>query len=284
MNKPRQILTPAIIDYCQRCTDDEGRSIVAYCCHLSLVDQSVQRMEVDFVRAIADQLQISPAETAQMARKARRRRLKIKMPKSQAARKLLFHLALRMAVADQQIDARERSAIDRLAGQLRISSNAVESELQKLRGTTQVTPPPVTRAVETTAEASKRSVAKPKGFFSSLFDSLAREWVVEDLEADLFQRQDAGATEKKGEVEYTLTRDGDVELEIELNQIDLPANETVSVIVAGRHVCDIVIPVGRVDETIRAKEGEGIPQVAIGDSAAIQHRGKTLLAGVFEAN
>jgi len=298
MNRPNPILSSTVIDYCKRCSDDERSSIVAYCCHLTFSDKSVRRTEVEFVRAIAKQMGVSPKETGKMARKARRHRLKIRTPKSRSGRNLLFHLALRMAVADARADVRERMAIDRLASKLRISPDTVDKEMQKLQKKTSPAPDATVRQpVATSSDSPQPASTHGDGSAPSRLESLNRDLVAETLQADLFEQspveqspveqgsiQDGGETLiSKGEMEYTLTPDGDVELEIELDGIDLPVDETLAVIIAGQHVCDLVIPMGPIEKTIRAKRHEFIPEVALGNPVEVHYRQKPILGGVFRA-
>ena len=290
MTKPKQILSPTIIKYCQRCSDDERKAIVAYCCYLSYADRSIRRWEVDIVRAIADEMGITPEATAKMARKVRKNRLKIKKPKSRSARKLLFHLALRLAVADNRLDSRERSAIDKLAEQLRISDEIVENELQRVQSTPPADDPlSILKNVTAQSDQPEKDVQRPlaespKRTLTSVVESLSRDWVEEDLEADLFPYPKQPDAHRKGEVEYSLTMNGNAELEIELDDIDVPTNETLSLIIAGKPVSEIVVPSGRIEHRMRAQDNDPIPKVTRGDSAEIQHRGKAILTGTFEPN
>ena len=279
-------LPSELLDLCAHCSKRERQAVVAYCCHLSFADRSVRRMETDFVRTIADHLGVKPELTARMARLARRRRLRIKAPKSEAGRQLMFHLALRMAVADDEIDARERTAITNLARQLGIPEGTVTSEIEKLETIAQqpsTTSEPSTTSARPDITASPRDAdsSRSKGFFASLFDSLTTDWVAEDLEAVLFRDSDEASENGLGEVEYTLTRNGEVTLEVALNPLGLPSGETVLVVVSDQPICEISLVGERIGHTIRAHDHEIIPKISRGDTVEIQHRGKTILTGVF---
>ena len=88
--------------------------------------------EVDLVQSTAGQFGISPGETAKLAHEVRRGRMKVRKPKSLAGRRLLFHLALRVAFADGRVESPERSAIDKLASDLNIYEGILERERQEL--------------------------------------------------------------------------------------------------------------------------------------------------------
>lgn len=280
MTESNLVLPSAILALCDRCSERERKSVVAYCCHLSFADRSVRRLETDFVRAIADRMQVTPLETAQMARLARRKRLRIKIPKSESGRQLMFHLALRMAIIDDELDARERTAINNLARQLGVPEATVTSEIEKLQTISQ-RPSTTSTPLDVTVPPRDVNRTKSKGFFASLFDSLGTDWIVEDLEAVLFRQSDEASENGLGEVEYTLTRNGEVALEVELNPLGLPSGETVLVVVSDQPICEISLVGERISHTIRAHDHKIIPKVSRGDTVEIQHRGKTILIGVF---
>ena len=280
MPEPQRLLSPTILENCERCTTEERRAIVAYCCHLTFSDKSVRRLEVDFVEALADRMQISADDVGKMARKARRRRLKIKTPTSRPARNLLFHLAMRTAIADTETDARERSALDRLAKQLHISPEIVDRELQQLHRKC-VLPPETSSspAMKPTNKQDKSLHGKP-----GVIESLTQDMVTENLRAHLTCNKLASTSQKTGELIYTMTDDGEIELELDGTGFDLPGRETFSVIIDGKQVCEIVSPLSQHTQPIKVKQQTGPQKFTTGDSVVIQHRDSPLLSGTLEPN
>ena len=106
-------------------------AIVAYCCYLSFIDRTIQASEATTVIAIADQFGISPDKTVWIGRKVRRGNLKIKRPRSSAARKLLFFLSLWLAGTDCEMDAREEKALENLARKLKLPSGTAAKQIAK---------------------------------------------------------------------------------------------------------------------------------------------------------
>ena len=270
MTESKSRLPPAILKYCQHCSRAEQKAIVAYCCYMAFRDRSVRRQEIELVESIADVMNISSLRIAKLTRKARRRRLKIMKPESNAARKLLFHLALRMAAVDTNINSRERSAIDKLAEQLRIKPDSVERELQKLLQETE------------TLAAAEPQREKQAEELAGAIESLEQDWVVEMLEADLFSHPQHSGETRQGELEYTKTQSGEAALNIELEAIDTLVNQSVSIFIAGTNVCQLTMTDQRVDRMCSPADDIIIPQVSSGDVAEIRFQDKAVLKGTFD--
>lgn len=280
MPEPQALLSPTILEYCERCTAEEGKAIVAYCCHLAFTDKSVRRLEIDFVEALAHQMQISSDEVAKMARKARRRRLKIKTPTSRPARNLLFHLAMRTAIADTQTDARERIALDRLAKQLRISPEIVERELQKLHRN--CLPPAETTSSAAVKSADQENKSSDKN--PGVIESLTQDMVTENLRATLTSNKLASVPARTGELVYTMANDGSVELELDGTGFDLPDADAFVVIIDGKQLCEIVSPLRQHTQPIKVKPQSGQQKFTTGDTVVIQYQDSPLLSGTLEPN
>ncbi len=281
MPRPHKLLTPTIIDYSTRCTQEEKSAIVAYCCHLAFSDKTIRRLEVEFVEAIAGQMQVGDRELRKMAGKARRRRLKIKTPASHAARSLLFHLAMRTAMADTQASDRERSALKHLADKLRISAEVVNQELNKIQQRCML---PSEKPASQLAR-SKNKADKPAAPEVSVFESLSQNMVAETLRATLTCAEFSSAPRKPAELVYTLTSDGDTELELIGSGFRLPAGETFSVIIDGKQLCEIDSPLSQHTQPIKVKQ-QAIPQkFTAGDSVVIQRKKNApMLSGTLVPN
>ncbi|MDB4749407.1 hypothetical protein OAF83_00735 [Rubripirellula sp.] len=280
MPRPKTILPPTIIDYCARCTNEERSAIVAYCCHLTFSDKSIKRLEVDFVEAIANQMEVSVHELRKMAQKARQRRLRIKTPKSRAARILLFHLAIRTASADSETDTRERSALDHLAKKLRIAPEIVNRELNKLH-----------RKCVLKSDTSPSPLLKPESkqgktadLKRGVIESLPQYMVAENLRAQLTSPKIPSGSQAAGELIYTITGNGDVELELDGPGFDLPPGETFEVLIEGKHLCEITSPLNYRAQPIQVKQQTCETQFTTGDSVVIQHQNAVLLFGTLAAN
>lgn len=282
MPQPPALLTSQIIDYCGRCTPDERMAIVAYCCHLAFSDKSIRRQEVDFVEAIANQMEVSAHDVRKMARKARRRRLKIKTPKSRAARSLLFHLAMRTAMADTRADLRERKALEYLCHQLRISPNVFEHELNKLQQ--KIIPPREAPALGSEAlgsEASTRKSARGDDGEHGVIESLAQNMVAEHLTAKLTCPAIPPTSPEAAELAYTLSHDGDIELEIHGPDLHLPAGEKLSIFIAGIEVCAFTSPLPPHLQPIKVKRETCRQQFTQGATVTIKHQKSILFSGAL---
>ncbi|HBV63016.1 MAG TPA: hypothetical protein DEF45_08350 [Rhodopirellula sp.] len=277
MPRPHKLLTPAIIEYSTRCTKEEKSAIVAYCCHLAFSDKTIRRLEVEFVEAIADQMQVGARELQEMAGKARRRRLKIKTPASRAARTLLFHLAMRTAMADTEAGVRERSSIEHLAEKLRISPEVLNRELNKLQQKRML---PSGKSPSLSAR-SENKADKPE---ASVIESLSQNMVAETLRATLTSAEVPSVPREPAELVYTLTSDGDAEVELIGSGFRLPAGEKFSVIIAGKHLCEIVGPLSQHTQTIKVKQPTSPQEFTTGASVVIQRQDAPLLSGTLEPN
>lgn len=277
MPQPPALLTPQIIDYCGRCTPDERRAIVAYCCHLAFSDNSIRRQEVDFVEAIANQMEVSAHDVRKMARKARRRRLKIKTPKSRAARSLLFHLAMRTAMADTRADLRERKALEHLSNQLRISPHVFEHELNKL----QQKIIPTREDASLRPEASKSKSAQGDDGENGVIESLAQNMVAEHLTAKLTCPAIPPTSPETAELVYTLSHNGDIELEIHGPDLHLAAGEKLSIFIAGIEVCAFTSPLNPHLQPIKVKRETCPQQFTQGATVTIQHQKSVLFSGTL---
>ena len=280
MPRLHRLLTPTIIDYSTRCTKEEKRAIVAYCCHLAFSDKTIRRLEVEFVQALADQMQVGANELREIAGKARRRRLKIKTPGSRAARSLLFHLAMRTAIADTQAGVRERSALERLAVKLQISPEVFNRELNKLQKSCM---PPCEKSSSQSVRSESKSdkAAAPE---VSIIESLSRNMVSETLRATLTCADVPSVTGEPAELIYTLTSDGDTELELIGSGFDLAAGKTFSVMIDGKEVCEIAGPLSQHTQPIRVKEQTSTKKFTAGASVVIERNGTPLLSGDLEPN
>ena len=275
------ILSQKLKQYSAQCSPSDHRTVLAYCCHLTFADRQLRKREVDFVRALTDEFGVDPQLPAALARKARRGRLKIMMPKSQAARLLLFHVALESASIDGELDARERNAIDKLAGLLQVPNAVVDAELAKLttneQDATAGNAPPAAKPVV----AKPETPAEPKGFFAQIVDFLTSGVVVADLEAKLYPAGETPLPRRCGEIEFTRTKGGRAELEVELKRLPPNTPAPLSVFIDGQHVC-VVTPVGdRIDQTFTYASDQAVPSVAAGHIAEVRHQGQVLFHGEF---
>jgi uncharacterized tellurite resistance protein B-like protein len=303
-------LTPQLQQHCQQCDPEERKDIVAYCCYMAAADKRLQKSEVATVQEIAGQLNVDQAEVSRLARRVREGRQRVRVPRSDTGRKLMIELAVQLAAADAHLDARERVAIDRLATHLKIPPEQVQTALDAAMQTKQpraippVPSPPQSPATEprsaTVAEALSPSnqvpsnqlpspqTPEPQGFFARLFDSLTANIQVVDLEAKLYPQPFQPGMRKLGELEYTLTRGGNAELEIELKDLtrylELPAGESLTVVVDGNLISEIHIYAGGSEQTLHGDTNSNppFPTFSAGQTAEILHLGKTILAGEFK--
>lgn len=277
MPSPSTLLTPKIIDYCNRCPDHEKRAIVAYCCHLAFADKSIRRQEIAFVEAMANQMEVSAHDLKKMAGKARRRRLKIKTPTSSAGRTLLFHLAMRTVLADSRTDVREHEALKRVANQLGISPEIFDQQLNKLR---QQDMPPSKDSVskpEQRAGTSSHAATGDKG----VLESLAQNMCTENLQANLNPPARSPAHQASAILNYTLNINGDIELELEVSALPLPAGEKYSITISGNLVCEFTGPLPPESQPMKVRH-ENCPQkFTVGDSVVIRHHNSVLLSGTL---
>ena len=277
MPRPHRLLTPAIIDYSTRCTKDERSAIVAYCCHLAFSDKTIRRMEVAFVEAIADQMEVGVHELREMAGKARRRHLKIKTPKSRAARSLLFHLAMRTAMADTQTGDHERSALEHLAYKLRISPEVIDRELNKLEQKCML---PSENSPSQPARSEKQP-DKSADRKTSVIESLTQNMVAETLRASLRSADIPLVSREPAELIYTLTSDGDTELELAGSGFHLPAGEKFSIVISEHHVCELISPLQQHTQPIRVPRQACPQHFTAGDSVVIRNQQSVLLSGTL---
>ncbi|MEM1068868.1 MAG: hypothetical protein AAGI63_08240 [Planctomycetota bacterium] len=261
------MLTPTIIEYCRRCTPNERKSIVAFCCHLVFTDRSVLRREVEFAQAVAEEMGISSDDVVRMAHKARRRRLKIKKPKSSDARILMFHLALLASAVDRRIDVREREAIERLAKQLRISQEIVDERFEKLTST---------RAADVDVKANQAG-----GSLDEAVESLSHDWVAEDLEAILYEHRDASQETDFGDIQFSRSEDGRIELSIDFQNVDVSADKVVSVVLKDTVICKWLIVRADLQHVIRGESHDSIPTLTAGDTIEVRLQGERWLVGTF---
>ncbi|MGI9467410.1 MAG: hypothetical protein ACR2OA_09840 [Rubripirellula sp.] len=279
MSRPHPLLTSTILDYSARCTNNERRAIVAYCCHLAFSDKSIRRQEVDFVEAIANEMEVDVHELRKMARKARRRRLKIKTPTSRGARNLLFHLAMRTAISDTRTDARERSALEHLAKQLRIPSEVVDREIQKLQQkfTLPSEPPPQPALLESKTDQLPENA-------TGIIESLTQNMVTEHLRANLSCPESPSASPATAELIYTLTSKGETELELEGDGFHLPAGEKFLIYISDHHVCELTSPLNQHTQPIKLSRQNCPQHFIIGGTVVIRHRDTVLLSGTLAPN
>ena len=279
MPRPDTLLTPKIIHYCSECTNDERSAIVAYCCHLAFSDKSIRRREVEFVEAIANQMEVNAQELRKMVRQARRRRLKIKTPTSRAARNLLFHLAMRTAISDTRTDARERSALEHLAKQLQIPPKVVDRELNKLHRTFRFSPETPSRPA-----LEKRRPEAPENNAPGIIESLTQHMVTESLRAILICPESPSASRAKAELIYTLTSKGVTELELEVDECHLPAGEKFSIFVSDNRVCELTSPLKQYTQPIKLDRQTCAQQFRIGAPVVIRYQRTVLLTGTLAPN
>lgn len=278
MPLPDTLLTPTIIKYCNRCTKNERSAIVAYCCHLAFSDKSLRRREVEFVEAIANQMEVPIHELRKMARKARRRRLKIKTPASSGARNLLFHLAMRTAISDTRTDAREQSALEHLAHQLRIPPEVAERELHKLQD--KFIRPPETPSQPAPLECNART----ENYATGIIESLTQNMVIETLIAKLTCPELSSAAQEVAELIYTITSKGEIELEFDGGGLHLPACEKYSVFISDTHICELTSPLNQHTQPIKISRKNCPQQFTIGDSVVLRCKEITLLSGTLQPN
>lgn len=277
MPRTHRLLTPAIIDYSTRCTNEERTAIVAYCCHLAFSDKTIRRLEVEFVEAIADQMEVGDHELREMAGKARRQRLKIKTPRSRAARSLLFHLAMRTAMADTQAGVSERAALEHLADKLRISPDVLDRELNKLQQKSML-PPQKSSSLPAPSDGEPDKSTDSK---ISVIESLSQNLVAETLRASLACDQTPLMSRESAELVYTRTSDGDTELELAGSGFHLPAGEKFSVFIAKHHVCELISPLQQHTQPIKVARQACPQQFTTGDSVVIRHQTLVLLSGTL---
>ena len=262
--KNNSMLSPTVVQQCRQCSLREAKAVLASCCYIMFGDKSVLKAEKELIGAIATELGITPVETAKIAGKVRRGKIKLKKPQTDVARQLLFHLTLHTAVADQTIDHRERTAINHLAAQLKIAGSDVERQLQALH-------------ISVTAESV---VAEHP--LAELAGSLQQRWVSKRLEADLFASPKQPDSRRCGELEYAVTMEGTAELNIEMDEVNAAPGTTLSVFVNGQHTCDVEFTGSRIDQVLRQGGGTTIPNVEAGDTAEIKLGSEVLLEGSFE--
>ena len=276
-------LSPRIKSYCQQCTPGERRIALAYCSYLACADRQLRRMEIQFIRALAEEAGETEELLADYAKRARRGKLKIRMPKSQVARSLLFQVALAVVAVDGQIDPRERKAIDRLAKLLGLSSEIVDAELGEL--TNNVTAIPTSKTVVPSKPGDPRPEIghepERQGFFEQIVEFFTSHVVIEDYEAKLYPVDKAIPTHKVGEVEFSRRKNGQVEIEVELKRLEPPTATSLSVFLNEQHFRDVNPVGGRFDETFVFNAGEPSPAISPGMTAEIRHGTNVLLRGQF---
>ena len=157
---------------------------------------------------------------------------------------------MRTAIADTQAGVRERSALERLAVKLQISPEVFNRELNKLQKRCM---PPCEKSSSQSVRSENKSdkAAAPK---VSIIESLSRNMVSETLRATLTCADVPSVTGETAELIYTLTSDGDTELELIGSGFDLAAGKTFSVMIDGKEVCEIAGPLSQHMQPIRVKE------------------------------
>lgn len=178
-------------------------AIVAYCCYLSFIDRTIQASEATTVIAIADQFGISPAKTVWIGRKVRRGNLKIKRPRSSAARKLLFFLSLWLAGTDFEMDAREEKALKNLARKLKLPSGTAAKQIAKFKHNRPAHPKNQTTGLAPQAQASLRDTPDSAATFSQINQTVSQTFVNTKWEAELFQTTNQANSDPIAELEFT---------------------------------------------------------------------------------
>ena len=258
-------LKRTITELVEQCSPQEQKSVVAFCCYMAFRDKSFQRDEVDFVRALAAEVGIPDAKVTKLARKVRKRKLRINCPQTQTGRNTLFRLALHTAVADRTISSKERKSIDRLAKQLNVTPQVVEAEMQVILGM---------ENQEFRSRASGRSV-------DDIFAAVSSDLVTECLEADLFS-VDTKVKDRLGEIEFLRRADGQQELSIELEPSGLPNAGAVELVIGDAGVCRLELDGQRIDRTLTASDAIATLKLRSDQNVAIIFDDETILTGTFK--
>ncbi len=267
-------LSPTIVKFAERCPAEDRRGVLAYCCYLTLKDRQLRSAEVDFVRALADALGADPELPAHLTGKARRGSLRVKMPASEAARSLLFQVAIEGASIDGQLDDREDNAIRTLAGQLGIASETVDAQLAHL---TLVEPAAALQ------ETSPSESEQPQGFFAGLVKWFTDNLVIDDYEAKLYEPGALAGARKFGEVEFTRRKSGRVEFEVELKHLSTPLPEVLTVHIAGRQVCEVRPTAARFEQRFDFDEANNpLPEIVEGTEVQLHNAGEVMFRGEFQ--
>lgn len=255
-------ISNTIRERCVNFSRQERKTVLAYCCYVVFLDKSVRQAEVQTINQVAKDLEIEEQKVRKYVRKARRRRLKVRRPKSEAVCNLLLLLAIQLACADNVIDPRERDALRRLAKQLNVDPSIVDDKLNSVKFTD-------TQTATT-------------GVLATLSDALLKDMVVDRLEADLFSHPRQERSFRKGEVEWSVQHDGDVVLNVELDDIGVAAGETLVIRVNEIDVANIEFPDGRFDEQIALDRKIKSDKLAIASRVEVLHRNEVILSGAFE--
>lgn len=274
------MLTPDIQQLCRKCSADEGRGILAYCCYVASLDKTLQRHEVSLVRQLADEFGIPQAEVANLAHKVRLKRIRIGVPKTEPAKLLMFRLALRMAMADAQFVDEERVAISKLAQKLDLTPQLVNAEL------TTALAAPGTQASEvqrpepnSVGESAQPQPPPVRSFLGWLTEPFSVSGMEQDLEAELLPA-DTEVT-LRGELEYSLGHSlGHNCTVIEL-QLDGTSTVPLSVWISGLKVCDVPPFGAGVAHKLTSDTSPLLPKVIQGDNAEIRQGDTVVLKGTF---
>ena len=281
-------LTPKIRELCAQCSPAEQRVALAECCDLAYTDRQLRRMEVRFVRTFADELGVKHDLVAEYARKARQGKLKIKLPASQSGRALLFYVALAAAAADGDIDFRERTAIDKLAGQLRLSPEMVDAELSVLvAGGSQSTREAQLLGIDSSAGQPTKAPPEEStttGFFGKLVIFFTDHLVIEEFEAKLYRVGASPGDRKSGEIEFCRKQSGRIEIEVELKRLPVPTPATLAIFIDDQHFRDVAVPQNRFEQIFVYQPSETSPAVCAATPADVRHEGVVILQGEFRVD
>jgi hypothetical protein len=108
---------------------------------------------------------------------------------------------------------------------------------------------------------------------------------IEEFEADLYTTDDVPKLlapffrSKGGEIEVSTYDDGDRQMEVEIDKLNVPSGATVSAIVDGTIVCKLQVNRGRL--VLRSSRGDTVPAVGNGSVAEIRYNGEVVLQGTF---
>ena len=106
--------------------------------------------------------------------------------------------------------------------------------------------------------------------------------IIEEYEAELYKvPMPRLFRNEMGELERKTYADGEELLEIVFRGAKVPDGSAVSVVIDGKHVCDVEVRRGRGRLELSSLHGHEIPRVGSGDIAEIQFDGQSLLRGTF---
>lgn len=126
---------------------------------------------------------------------------------------------------------------------------------------------------------------KKEGFFAKIWAGIKANTQVEELEANLYPEPRKMMSPKAAEVEYQRYGSGDRVLEVELtSSLAAEAGTTVEIWINETQILDLIHTGQKQKFYLRTKEGQLVPEVVKGQTAALRIGGEIIATGVFKVD